>query len=262
VAAIVAAVGGAVALVRRDRDRGLVVLIFPLVLFLYLGTQSRYFARYLLAAYPILALLCGVGLVTAVNLVRASPVWRSGILAAATLGVLAQPLAADIRTMELLAREHTLQSARDVLVDTYPAGTRVDCPRGATPSDRIVPAAYYLDIGPGRWTRQFPEDPGKTLRGLEPGTLDTLRRSRFCLVMTTSLDRGRALMAGRRETLAYYRRLERESDLVFAIHPFEPGVEPVPFHYDLSYNYYPTAYERPGPSVWIHRLRGCRPGPA
>lgn len=261
VGAIVAAVGGAIALVRRDRDRGLVLLIFPIVFFLYLGTQSRYFARYLLAIYPILALLCGVGLVSAVGLVRAAPAVRSAILAVATLAVLVQPLAADVRTMELLGREHTLQSARDFLVDTYPAGTRVDFPQGATQSDRIVPTAYYLDNGPRRRTRRFPNDLGKTVRGLDPGVIDRLRRSRFCLVMTTSLDRGRALIAGRREALDYYRRLGRESEPVFAIDPFEPSAEPVPFHYDLSYNYYPAAYERPGPSVWIHRLRGCRAGP-
>lgn len=261
VAALVAALGGATVLVRRDRDRGLVLLIFPIVFFLYLGTQSRYFARYLLAVYPVLALLCSVGLVRVVDLVPAAPVWRRGILAAATLAVLAQPLSADIRTMELLGRQHTLQSARDFLVETYPPGTRVDFPQGATPTDRIVPTAYYLENGPRRRTRQFPEDLVKTVRGLDPGVVDRLRRSRFCLVMTTSLDRGRALIAGRRQALDYYRRLERESELVFAIDPFEPGAEPVPFHYDLSYNYHPAAYERPGPSVWIHRLRGCRAGP-
>ena len=42
--------------------------------------------------------------------------------------------------------------------------------------------------------------------------------------------------------------------------PYKPGADPVPFSFDLSYNYYPGAYERPGPTVVIHRLRDCTQG--
>ena len=35
--------------------------------------------------------------------------------------------------------------------------------------------------------------------------------------------------------------------LVREFSPYDPGAEPVPFSFDLSYNYYPTAYHRPGP---------------
>ena len=41
----------------------LVVAVFPLLLFLWLSAQSRAFARWLLPAYPQLALLAGVGIV-------------------------------------------------------------------------------------------------------------------------------------------------------------------------------------------------------
>ena len=34
----------------------------------------------------------------------------------------------------------------------------------------------------------------------------------------------------------------------------------MPFNFDLSYNYYPTAYHRPGPAVRIYRLRDCTQG--
>ena len=40
--------------------------------------------------------------------------------------------------------------------------------------------------------------------------------------------------------------------------PYKPGADPVPFNFDLSYNYYPGAYERPGPTVRIYRLRDCQ----
>ena len=34
--------------------------------------------------------------------------------------------------------------------------------------------------------------------------------------------------------------------------------DPVPFNFDLSYNYYPTEYHRPGPTVRIYRLDDCQ----
>ena len=31
----------------------------------------------------------------------------------------------------------------------------------------------------------------------------------------------------------------------------------MPFNFDLSFNYYPPEYERPGPTVTVHRLDDC-----
>ena len=43
-----------------------------------------------------------------------------------------------------------------------------------------------------------------------------------------------------------------------SVHHDDPGRKPVPLHFDFSYNYYPTAYFRPGPEVKLYRLNGCR----
>jgi hypothetical protein len=265
-AALAAALAGGVFELRRDRARGVLLLLFPVVFFLYLGGQSRYFARYLIAAYPVLALLCGVGVVRAVDLLVARPAVRSRLarpavratlVAVAALAVLAQPLAADVRTMTLLGREHTLNSAREYLVRNHPPGTPVEFPQGATQTDRVVPLGYHF----GRDGRQdFPKDFGRTVKSLEPALLDRFRQRGFCLVMTTSIDRGKARAAGSRRALAYYERLRREGDVVFSADPYGPGEGPVPFDHDLSYLYHSPAYDRPGPEVTIHRLRDCRPG--
>ena len=46
---------------RRNRVRAILLALFPLLLFLYLGSDAeRYFARWLMPAYPILALFAGV----------------------------------------------------------------------------------------------------------------------------------------------------------------------------------------------------------
>jgi hypothetical protein len=43
-----------------------------------------------------------------------------------------------------------------------------------------------------------------------------------------------------------------------AFSPYDKGADPVPFSFDLSYNYEPSAYHRPGPAATIYRLKRCR----
>ena len=47
------------------------------------------------------------------------------LLVVLLVAVLAQPLAADVRTARVLAREDTRQSARDFLTSRFPPGTHV-----------------------------------------------------------------------------------------------------------------------------------------
>ncbi len=68
-------------------------MIFPVALFLYMSIQTRYFGRWLLMMYPLLALFVGIAVVTLASWVAervAAPacagavrrarrsVWRSG----------------------------------------------------------------------------------------------------------------------------------------------------------------------------------------
>jgi len=69
--------------------------------------------------------------------------------------------------------------------------------------------------------------------------------------------RDRALQGGDPGARAYYARLDRESRVVRTFSPYDEGADPVAFNFDLSYNYYPPEYERPGPTVRIHRLDDC-----
>ena len=52
-------------------------------------------------------------------------------------------------------------------------------------------------------------------------------------------------------------RDDAESERTVTFSPYERGADPVEFSYDFSFNYYPGAYERPGPVVEIHRLSAC-----
>lgn len=266
-AAAIAALAGAVIVIRRDRMRGALLLVFPIVMFLYFAVQTRYFGRWLLPIYPILALLCGVALVRLVSLIRGRPVVQALVLAALVAGVLVQPIAADIRTSDVLSRADTRQQARDFLAERYPPSLRIVIEPG-------VPEDYYRVRGGRARKRQFVRgfvrdlrrqaaldrpDQGATYAAtLTPDLIDAYRSEGFCLVMTMSVIRGRAENAKLPDALAYYQRLERESRPVYRASPYDPGRGPVPLHFDFSYNYYPTAFHRPGPEVRVYQLDRCK----
>jgi hypothetical protein len=267
-AAIAASIVGAVLELRRDRLRGVMLAGFPIVLLLYMGAQSRYFGRWMLPMYPVLALLAAVAIVWVARRVRGRPAVQVLVGAALLAGVLVQPLAADVRTSDVLGRKDTRQVARDYLASHYATDLRAVI-------EPAVPDSYYnVPNGPARkkqFVRGFirdirrqagadaPEGTNSTYANtLHPALIDDYRRTGFCLVATMSVIRGRAENAALPLALAYYRRLQAESTQIAYDSPYKPGRGPVPLHFDFSYNYYPTAYYRPGPEVRLYRLNDCR----
>ena len=265
-AALLAAVAGAALLARRERVVVALLLIFPVALLVYLSLQSRFFGRWLLPVYPALALLAGYAVVRALELVRTrAPRLQWPAVAAGGLLLLWQPLAADARSMAVLGKRDTRAIARDWLAANEPRELRIII-------EPAVPERYYWPVREGRprkrkraqFVQQFIRrirathvEYGRTLR---PEVLDRYRAQGYCMVMTMDLIRGRAEAAGDRAALAYYARLERESDVVFEVSPYRADAEPQPFSFDLSYSYYSPAYERPGPQIRVHRLDDCEQG--
>jgi hypothetical protein len=98
---------------------------------------------------------------------------------------------------------------------------------------------------------------------LHPALVGFYEREGYCWVITGSTESGRAF-ADRRAVpaaIAYYRALARSGEVVFRASPYaggEGGRESVPFNFDWSFDYYPQAYDRPGPQMTIYRLRGGR----
>jgi dolichyl-phosphate-mannose-protein mannosyltransferase len=258
--AALAAAAGVVLQARADRTRAVLLALFPLLLFLYISTAGRYFARWLMPAYPALALLAGLALASAAAAASRRPLVRAAVLAALVAIVLVQPVLADLRTTALMGRTDTRQLARDYLVRTLPAGTRVVM-EPAVPGG-FLPARLPAGFGPPR------PRPGSTtgsvtrfINALSPRRIDRYRRAGYCVVVSMSLVRDRALARHSARIEGYYRRLARESRVLFHASPYKPGAHPVPFDFDFSTHlYYPSAYERPGPDVTIHRLRDCGAG--
>jgi hypothetical protein len=288
-AGVAAALVGAVVVLRRDAVRGLILIAVPLALFAYLALQSRYFGRWMLPAYPALSMLAAVGVAETAAAIAARLRRRHAgvaVAAALTLAVLAQPLAADVRTALVLGREDTLSQARAFLDERYPPELRVSIepavpgryfrsnPEGRLPAwlsrcprreDWTQPGWSYEVAGGGRVCAQF--KPGLFVRPdggvrassyhsvLGPEVVADLRRYGYCHVMTVNVVRERAQRDP--SARAYYRRLEAESQLLREFSPYDDGADPVPFDFDLSYNYYPPEYARPGPTVRVYRLDDC-----
>jgi hypothetical protein len=300
-AAAIAALLGAIVELRRNLVRGLMLIAVPVALFVYLSVQSRYFGRWLLPAYPALAMLAAAAIGQAADLVavrwttsergrRSRGVRVAAVAAGAvTALVLIQPLAADVRSAQVLGRADTRQQARDWLEAHYPPELRASVepavpgrwfrsnPEGTPPAwltrcprrpDWTEPGWSYTAAGGARVCAQY--KPGLVARPdggvrasayqevLEPGVIDDYRLYGYCLVLTVDTVRDRALQTGDRDARAYYGRLERESKVVRTFSPYDDGAKPVPFNFDLSFNYYPPEYHRPGPTVQIRRLDDCR----
>jgi hypothetical protein len=275
-----AALAGAVLELRRDLVRGLILIVFPVALLAYLALQARFFSRWLLPAYPVLVLLAGAAIAQAAEALAgvvarlrerrasgaASPSRLPRGTAALALALLVaiavvQGALADVRSARVLGREDTRQTARQWLVDHYPSALRVVI-------EPAVPARYYRQQGRGglhgrkAFVRGFAKHQAETRVQypalLKPQYIQSYRRSGFCLVMTMSVIQGRSEVAKLPQALAYYRALAKQSKVVYHLSPYKRGATPVRFDFDFSYNYYPAAFERPGPDITIYRLRHCK----
>ena len=59
------------------------------------------------------------------------------------------------------------------------------------------------------------------------------------------------------DAAAYYRALRKQATPVYVASPYDKGAGPVKFNFDWSFDYYPMAYERPGPLMTVWKLHDC-----
>jgi 4-amino-4-deoxy-L-arabinose transferase-like glycosyltransferase len=265
---------------RRD-PRALAVLApAPLLFVAFMGSQERYFGRWLLPVFPIACLLAAYAVVRLVELAGARRPGLVPVLAATGAVVLCgQGVIYAVHSGLVLSRDDTRNLARAWLVDNVPEHGRIVV-------EPVVPDAWATDVGRpsprtangARWVK-FPTSrsniandgtriPGKGRivniedyeRTLYPGLIDRYEAGGYCHVISGSTQRGRAEAEPGEvpRAVAYYRELERRADLVHEATPYRAGAGPVPFSFDFSFNFYPLAYDRPGPVMQVWRLRGGR----
>ncbi len=277
----IAALGGFATLVSRQRRLALLLAPAPILLLLYLGNQSRFFARWMLPIYPILCLLAAYGIVALATRVR----WRFALPALASLA-LAQGLVFSVHNDLVLAKADTRMLAREWMVKNIPIGTKIVV-EPIAPDQWAADAGHPLfgdpPVGTGsgnRWNKyatsrscfldgklrdtggeECPvvklEDYERTIR---PALIESYEKGGFCWVVTGSTQYGRAFAAPGKvpDAIDYYAELKRRGDEVFHVSPYgdaKPG-----FSFDYSFNYYPLEYDHPGPEISIYRLPACDTG--
>jgi hypothetical protein len=120
------ALGGIAGLFARHRRLALLLAPAPILLFLYLGQQSRFFARWLLPIYPILCLLAAWAVIAAATWLATRFKWRLAIPALAlSVLVVAQGLVFSVHNDLVLAKADTRQVARDWMKQHIPAATNI-----------------------------------------------------------------------------------------------------------------------------------------
>jgi 4-amino-4-deoxy-L-arabinose transferase-like glycosyltransferase len=265
---VLAIAGGIVLLVKR-RFREAAVLGGLIVLYwLYMGSQSRFYARWMLPLYPALAVVAGYALAQIRHRV-ALPV-----AAAALVALTAFP---TVRNAIVMGREDTRTLTRNWLVANVPQGTKVSF-------EPVAPTEWYGSTPGGgakahpvqQWTRfnrndaiiaeLAQEHPGARRtanfqnyeRTLTPKLVDIYRREGVCWVVTGSTQYGRAQAEPDRAPQAgkYYARLRAEADVVFRTDPTDGDLPR--YQVDKSFNYVESEFKRPGPEMIVYRLRDCR----
>jgi hypothetical protein len=275
-----AALAGALLILIRRRI-GLALITLPVLVFflIYMGGQPRYFGRWLMPVFPLVALLGAYAVLEGVHWVREAGRLPHALVAAlAGVLLLGQSAVADIHNDAVLSRPDTRNLARAWMVTHVPAGSKVVI-------EPLVPDNWAQDVGRSltatstgeRWWRwptwlttldrfgnQLPQGEHRFVlvdqyeRNLYPALLDRYVTDGYCWVVLGSLQAGRAFAQPQDapSAIAYYAELARRARLVYHVSPFAKGAHPVPFSFDWSIDYYPRQYRLPGPELSVYRLSG------
>src|SRR5436190_458211 len=274
----IAAVAGAVVLALRDRRAFLVLAPAPIVFVVLMGTQSRFFGRWLLPVFPIVCLLAAyLAIRLADALGERRPALRPTLVALGAVLLCGQGLLYSLHLGQVLSRPDTRNLARDWMVANVKPHSRIVV-------EPVVPDAWAQDLGHpyagtangDRWSK-FPTSrtnvahDGRIVLGaggivniedyereLQPDLIDLYEEKGYCYVVSGSTQRGRAEAQPKAapKAIEYYAELERRADKVAEFSPYKHGDGPVAFNFDWSFDFYPMAYARPGPVMTVYRLRG------
>jgi len=281
-----AALGGALAVWRHERRVAWLLVPAAALFLVFMGTEGRYFGRWLMPIFPIVCLLGAFFVVQLAGWAGRSlhgATARALLAALFVTALLVQGLVYSIHSGLVLSRADTRNLTRQWMLAHIPAGAKIvaepvepdEWAREVRPGTSTAANPFRWRLYPSLFRRILPSgaiapDFIRPQVGLEdyettlhPALVGFYEREGYCWVITGSTESGRAF-ADRRAVpaaIAYYRALARSGEVVFRASPYadgEGGRESVPFNFDWSFDYYPQAYDRPGPQMTIYRLRGGR----
>jgi len=264
-------------------DRRLAALLVPalIIFLLFMGSQGRYFGRWLMPVLPIFCILSAYAVLRLADWFSGlvMPELRPTMIALAVVGLCGQAVVHSVHSGLVLSTPDTRNQARAWLVAHVPVGSHIVV-------EPVVPDQWAQDVGHVtaltstgyRWLK-FPatrtqvgtdgilgvglgkivniEDYERTLR---PELINLYEQAAhpYCYVVSGSTQFGRAEVDPKQVpgAIAYYAELRRQGTLVFQGSPYGKGKGPVRFNFDWAFDYYPLDYAHPGPMMNIYHLTG------
>ena len=284
----VAALAGAAALAARRSDRRVFWVLVPavVVFIAFMGSQERYFGRWLIPVLPLVCVLAAAAALRAAEAVakRARrPALATPVLALAALGLGAQGFIHSLHGDRVLARADTRELARAWMDRHVPRGRpyrrragdgrrlvrgSLDRHRGARRACRRRTAGGVhrrllskRSIGTRplvRLRRSAGVVGGEAYqRTLSPGLIDRYVAAGACWVVTGSTQEGRGLAQPRQvpQAIAYYRALSRRATLAYRGRPEQAGRLDVTSTSTSPSTPIRSPYERPGSQLFVYHLR-------
>jgi 4-amino-4-deoxy-L-arabinose transferase-like glycosyltransferase len=279
----IASIFGAVISWKRERKAFLVLVPVVVIFFIFMGTQGRYFGRWLM---PILPMLCLLGAYAALQIAD----WlgarlrglRPTLIAVAVVALCAQGLVHSVHSDLINSRQDTRNLARAWLLTHV-----TPCQRLAV--EPVVPTSWTMPAkgvsgcsDPTSYYSKFTAlrthtnaDGTLSVNGgapiyieqyettLEPALINLYVQKGYCYVVTGETQEGRAQVdpGPVPNALPYYAALAKRGTLVYEASPYGQGDKPVRFNFDWTFDYYPLSYSRPGPDIRIYHLHGGACGP-
>jgi hypothetical protein len=245
------ALGGVTVAAWRHSPKDIVLLSLPIVMYLMIGRQKMYFARFILPIVPVLMVLAAAFLQIVITRFVTS---RKNVLLSLMAGailVTLQPLVNVVRHNYLLEKLDTRTLAMQWIEANIPSGAKiaVDWPMHGPPlstSEKKMPYSnnlYQVSIMGGA--------------GLSDHSITWYREQGFDYLVTSSSIYNIPLLYEKKdnERRAFYASLDKELELVQDFRPYPGDVEPS-FIFDEIYGPAISLWqrERPGPTIKIYRI--------
>lgn len=275
---------GSLSAIRERALQAVVLVPVPVLFILFMGAQGRFFGRWLMPVLPFVAILAAYGGVRLWEWIAGRRPRLAPVAAVAVaLGLLGQGVVYSMHSGLVLSREDTRNELRSWMEDNIPPGSRLVL-------EPFVPIDWLHDPGEPspvtslghRWSKYgigemgF-DDQGRRLDDAppritvesyielnRPELLERYDRLGYCWVLLGSWQFGRAFAQPEQapEAIAFYERLNRVGVPVWSTLPYE-GQARTGFNFDWTFGYYPLAFDRPGPEIFVYRIPGrhCDPLP-
>ena len=241
-----------VAVIRKSDLNSVLLLSFPLLYFILMGSTPHYFSRYMLPVIPFLALFSAEAILFLAGFFgRANKYWQYGIITLLGIIVVVEPFANSIRLDMLLLRPDTRTLAKDWIENNIPDGEKI-----ALEYEVHVPWLATPDKPAPRSRRTY-EALTMEESGLADHTLEWYRNEEYRYLIASSFIYEVPLVDEQKNAARteFYRQLDRDLELIQEFKPYSGNTAP-PFNFDEIYGPLISLWQRenPGPTIKIYRV--------